>query len=421
MTTSRERLQQTLNHQEPDRVCVDFGSTAVTGMHVRAVSRLRQAVLKDDSYRVKVIEPYQMLGEVDDALRQALEIDVAGILAPKTLFGFENKGWKPFELFDGTPVLVPEDFRVTTDKNGDLLIYPEGDLSAPPRGRMPKGFHFFDTIIYQEPIDEEGLNIEDNLEEFGPYSEKDLEYFQREAKRLMNETTCGVIATIPGAAFGDIALVPAPWLKRPKGIRDIQEWYLSTLARRDYVYAVFEEQCEIAVKNIERLARVVGRVVQAAFVTGTDFGTQHGCFISRDTYRDLFLPFHKRVNRCIHEKSNWKTFIHSCGSVIDLIPDFIEAGFDILNPVQTSAKGMDPKTLKKEFGQHLVFWGGGVDTQRVMEFGTPDDVYAQVRDRIEIFGAGGGFVFDAIHNVQATTPVPNMLAMFQAIKDSVKG
>jgi hypothetical protein len=415
---SRERLQATLGHRQPDRVCVDFGSTAVTGMHVAAVSRLRRAVLGQPDYRVKVIEPYQMLGEIDEALREALGIDVVGLLGRTTLFGFENAGWKPFTLFDGTPVLVPENFNVTVEPDGGLLMYPEGDLSAPPSGRMPAGGHFFDSIIRQPPIDEDKLDPADNLEEFAPFGPREIAYYEREAERLARRPDLGAILSMPGTAFGDIALVPAPWMKHPKGIRDIAEWYMSTAIRRDYVYKVFEKQCEIALGNIDRLAAILGDRVQAVFLTGTDFGTQRGLFISPAAYRDLFKPFHVAVNRRIHGKTKWKTFIHTCGSVVDLIPDLIEAGFDILNPVQTAAAGMDPRRLKKEFGRQIVFWGGGTDTQHTMAFGKPEEVYREVRERIEIFGDGGGFVFDSVHNIQATTPTENLLAMFKAIRES---
>ena len=415
---SRQRLQATLDHRQPDRVCVDFGSTAVTGMHAAAVSRLRRAILGDTTFRVKVIEPYQMLGEIDEALGQALGIDVVGVLGRTTLFGFENAGWKPFDLFDGTPVLVPEQFNVTTEAGGDLLMHPEGDLSAPPSGRMPKGGWFFDSIVRQPPIDEGRLDPADNLEEFAPFGDREIAYYRREAERLDRSPDKGAILSMPGTAFGDIALVPAPWMKRPKGIRDVAEWYMSTALRRDYVYKVFEKQCEIALGNIDVLAPLLGDRVQAVFLTGTDFGTQRGLFISPASYRDLFKPFHAAVNERIHEKTTWKTFIHTCGSVADLMPDLIEAGFDILNPVQTSAAGMDPRRLKKDFGRQLVFWGGGADTQHTMAFGTPEEVYSEVRERIGIFGDGGGFVFDSVHNIQANTPTGNLLAMFKAIRDS---
>ncbi|MEI8314355.1 MAG: uroporphyrinogen decarboxylase family protein [Verrucomicrobiota bacterium] len=418
--TSRERLQLALNHQQPDRVPVDFGGTAVTGVHAAALSRLRQAVLGEPNYRVKVIEPYQMLGEMDEPLRHALGIDVVGLIPRTTLFGFENCDWKPFTLFDGTEVSVPGDFNVTKNPDGDLLIYPTGDVTAPPSGRMPKDGHFFDSLIRQPPVDDDNLNPADNLEEFGVFSDDVLRWYERRITELTSQTDGAVILTMPGTAFGDIALVPAPWLKHPKGIRDVEEWYISTAVRQDYVHKVFEKQCEIGLKNLAALIKILGDRVQAVFLTGTDFGTQRGPFISQATYRELFQPYHRQINRLIHEQSKWKTFIHSCGAIIDLLPDFIDAGFDILNPVQCSACGMDPATLKREFGRHVTFWGGGVDTQGALSSGTPDEVYRQVRERIEIFGEGGGFVFDSVHNVQANTPLANLQAMFRALQDAAR-
>jgi uroporphyrinogen-III decarboxylase len=197
----------------------------------------------------------------------------------------------------------------------------------------------------------------------------------------------------------------------------VEEWYVSTAARRDYVYKVFEGQCDIALKNLDRLAKTLRDCVQVGFVTGTDFGAQNGLFISRRAYRDLFMPFHRTINAYIHQNTSWKTFIHSCGCVADLIPDFIEAGFDILNPVQTSTRGMEPERLKREYGKDLVFWGGGVDTQRTLPFGTPDEVYREVFERVRIFNEGGGYVFNTIHNIQANVPIENVEAMFKALKD----
>jgi hypothetical protein len=414
--TSRERLQRTLSHKPVDRVCVDFGSTAVTGISASIVSRLRARLLGDSNYRVRVIEPYQMLGEIDDQLREALGIDVMGVYARTNMFGFENTGWKPFRLFDGTEVLVPRDFNVTADANGDLLMYAEGDTKVPPCARMPVGGYFFDAISRQEPLTEETLDPRDNLEEFSLLSGKDLEHLRVQAEAVAGAEK-GSIMGIPGTAFGDIALVPALWRKHVSGIRDVEEWYVSTIARRDYVYKVFEGQCEIALKNLDLLAKTLGGKVQAGFVSGTDFGAQNGLFVSRKAYRDLFMPFHRIINDYIHRNTSLKTFIHSCGCVSDLIPDFIEAGFDILNPVQTSTRGMEPERLKREYGKDLVFWGGGVDTQRTLPFGTPDDVYREVIDRVRVLNEGGGFVFNAIHNIQANVPIENVEALFKALHD----
>jgi len=418
---SRQRLQTVLEHRQPDRVCVDFGATFVTGMHVSVVHRLRQRLLGDPAWRVKVNEPYQMLGEIDDELRAALGIDVIGVLPRKSILGTQPRDWKPFTLPDGTPCLVPGAFNVTPAPDGGWYMYPEGDTTVAPSAHMPAGGYFFDAIVRQEPLEEDKLNPADNLEEFGPLGREDLAYFETMKQWFAQRSEFGTTLVIPGAAFGDIALVPAPFLKHPKGIRDIAEWYISTKTRPAYVQAVFEKQCEFALQNLNTLIDLFGDLVQVALITGTDFGTQHGLFISVADYRKLFKPFHQAVNDLIHRRTGWKTFIHSCGSVYRLIPEFIEAGFDILNPVQCSAAEMDPVRLKREFGKDLVFWGGGVDTQKTLAFGTPDQVYAEVRQRIEIFNVDGGFVFNAVHNIQGNTPIENVEAMFRALRDSAAG
>lgn len=152
-------------------------------------------------------------------------------------------------------------------------------------------------------------------------------------------------------------------------------------------------------------------------MSGTDFGLQTGPFISPNVYRELFKPYNKKLNDWIHDNTSWKTFIHSCGSVKAFIPDFIDAGFDVLNPVQIAAADMDPKELKDKFGEQLVFWGGGVDTQNTLPFGTSDEVRAEVLERMKIFGPGGGFVFNTIHNVQPGVPIENVLAMYETIRE----
>ncbi len=296
-------------------------------------------------------------------------------------------------------------------------MYPGGDKSVPPSARMPKGGFYFDSIVRQPPIDEDALNVEDNLEEFGPITDEDLEHLRREAERLYTQTDKAILANFGGTGFGDIANVPGPGVKYPKGIRDIEEWYISTVTRRDHVYKIFERQCEIGIRNLEKIFAAVGNRVTAVYVTGTDFGQQNGPFISPKTYRDLFKPFHQEVNNWIHKNTQWKCFIHSCGSVRALLPDFIDAGFEIINPVQCSAAGMAPEELKKEFGDRVTFWGGGVDTQQTLPFGTPEEVRQEVCSRLKIFGQSGGYVFNPTHNVQARVPVENVLAMYEAVRE----
>ncbi|MCW5979848.1 MAG: methyltransferase [Bryobacteraceae bacterium] len=410
--TSRERVLAALDHREPDRIPVDFGSTAVTGIHVSCVAALRDYYGLEKK-PVKVHEPYQMLGYVDDDLKDAMGIDTEGVFPRKTMFGFENRGWKEWRCQDGLEALVPEDFKTTIDENGDVLIYPEGDTAAPASGRMPKGGFFFDAIVRQPPIDEDNLNVEDNLEEFGPVTEADLEHLRTSAQRA-RASGRAVVACFGGMAFGDIALVPAPFLKRPKGIRDIAEWYMSTRLRRDYVHAIFARQCEYALENLVKIREAVNGNVDAVFLCGTDFGTQDSSFCSAGTFNELWLPYYTKINAWIHANTNWKCFKHSCGSVDRFIPSFIEGGFDILNPVQCSAANMGAEHLKSSYGDKLVFWGGGADTQKTLPFGQPDQVREEALRRCEVFSRDGGFVFNTIHNIQANTPVKNIVAMLEA-------
>ncbi len=413
--TRREVVRRALNHEAPERIPMDFGSTAVTGMHVSCVAALRHVYGLADG-PVKVTEPYQMLGELDEELLDALGIDTVGLPPRSTLFGFANEGWREFRMPWGQEVLVPEGFRTTTDANGDLLIYPGGDTSVPPSGRMPVSGYFFDTIIRQEPVNEAALDPADNLEEFGPISAEDLAYFAREAARLSTSGRA-VVATFGGTAFGDIALVPAPFLKHPKGIRDVAEWYISTATRQEYVHAIFSRQCEVALANLEQLHKAVGESVDAVFICGTDFGTQNSTFCSPRAFDELYAPYYTKVNAWIHRHTGWKCFKHSCGAVEPLLTRFIDCGFDILNPVQCSATGMAAEGLKERYGERLVFWGGGVDTQKTLPFGTPAEVREQVKQRCDIFSTSGGFVFNSIHNVQAQTPVANIVAMVEAVRD----
>lgn len=209
MRSSRERLRTALHHREQDRVPIDFGSSAVAGMRVSCVAALRD-YYGLEKRPVMVHEPCQMLGWIDADLREAMGIDVAGVFSRTNLFGFENTGWREWD-FRGLTVLVPEDFRTTTEPDGTILIYPVGDLSAPPSGRMPVGSALFDTIIRQPPIDESRLAPEDNCEEFTIVTDEDLGHLRRASQEALS-TGCGILGSFGGAAFGGIAVAPAPFL-----------------------------------------------------------------------------------------------------------------------------------------------------------------------------------------------------------------
>ena len=413
---SRERVLATINHKPTDRIPVDLGGTNCSGAHVSVIAKLRQALgLDKPGDRVKVIDPFQMLGEVAPDLRQALEIDVALVPGPSNIFGFTTEDWKPWRTFDGTDVLVPGKFNTDPEPNGDILQYPQGDKSAPASGRMPKGGFYCDSIIRQEPIDDSKLNPQDNLEEFKLLTEEQLKFYERQVNDLYDNTDLALAMGLPGTNFGDIACVPAPFLKHPKGIRDIEEWYISTITRKDYIKEVFAGQAQIAIENLKMLHQTIGDKVHVVRVDGADLAAQTSLFCSLDSYKDLYMPYSKQVNGWIHTNTKWKTMKHCCGACEPLIEGFIEAGFDILNPVQISAKGMDPQLLVDKYGDRIVFWGGGVDTQKTLPFGTPEQVSQEVTERLEILGQKNGFVFNTIHNIQCNTPIENVLAMFKAL------
>jgi Uroporphyrinogen decarboxylase (URO-D) len=415
ITSSRENFLKTINHKQPDKVVVDFGSTAVTGIHVLIVEKLRDYYGLEKK-PVKVVEPYQMLGEMEPDLIKAMGIDVIGLFSAKNMFGVPNENWKVHKTLWGQEVLFPGSFNYTYNSNGDILMYPEGDTSVPPSGMMPKTGYFFDALDRQKPVDDSNLKVEDNLEEFSKVTEQDLLYWKDQVAALENNSKA-VVASLGGTALGDIALVPAINLKNPKGIRGVEEWYISTLIREDFVKEIYDRQTDIAIENLKLLHSVIGDKIDVVFTCGTDFGTQNSTFCSMETYDRVWLPYYRKVNDWIHQNTTWKTFKHSCGAVEPLMSHFIESGFDIINPVQINASGMDPRKLKEKYGDNLVFWGGGVDTQGAFAFGTPAQVKEQVRTQCGILNRNGGFVFNAVHNIQANVPFENVVAMLDALKE----
>ena len=413
---SRARIITALSHKQPDLLPIDIGGTNLTGIHVSNVYRLRQHYgLDNPGTPVKVIEPYQMLGEIADDLKMRLGTDNASPEPGATAFGYAYTEFKRWDLSDGTPVLVPRLFNTETNSDGSIYQYPGGDRDAPPSGKMPQDGYFFDAIIRQKNFEDSELDPKHNVEEYGLLTDEQVEHIYRKVKYLNQYTSYAVTTGLPGTSFGDIYTIPGISLPYPKGIRDIEEWYVSLVQRKEYVKKMFSYQLELGLENLEKLINKLGDLVQVVIISGADFGTQTGLFAPLSIYREMFKPYHKKINDYIHSHSNWKTFIHSCGAVYDLIPELIESGFDILNPVQISAAGMKPKKLKTEFGRDIVFWGGGVDTQKTLPFGAPREVKDQVKRLIETFAPDGGFVFAAVHNVQANVPLENIVAMIEAL------
>lgn len=414
---SRERVIKALNHEQPDRVPLDLGSTPVTGISAVALDRLRKA-LKLEARKVKIYEPFQLLGEVEDDVLAATKADVVGLCSPYTSWGYKNENWKDWTMPDQTEVLIGGGFTVTIDKNGDQFVYPGGDTSVPPSGKLPKDGYYFDNITRQEEIDEDDLDgRRDFKDQFKVFSEEDLKYYEKTANELYNNTEYAIIGNFIEGGLGDAAALPGPALKKTPGVRKLEDWLMYHILYPEYVCDVYDYQVEIVLQNLELYRQAVGDKIQSILVSGTDFGTQRSEFISPDLFRKIYKPRIKKINDWIHENTSWKTFYHSCGSIVNLLDDFVEAGIDIINPVQCSAAGMDPRFLKEKYGNKLVFWGGGIDTQKTLPIGTPEEVKQEALERLRIFSQGGGFIFNTIHNIQSTTPIENILALFEAVHE----
>lgn len=413
--TSRERVALALDHKASDRTPVDFGGTSVTGLSASFLFKLRRE-LGFKERPIRVYCPYQLLGEVDEELRDWIGVDVIGPWPMRNLFGFDNTPAKDFTLPDGTPVQVPEAFNTQFEADGRLYMYAEGDRNYPPSAVMPSGGYYFDTIIRQQPIDDDALNVADNLQEFARLSDEALRRVQEQVNGLYRYTQYAIIAGPGGTGLGDVAYVAGPMLKDPKGVRDIAEWYMSPLLRPEYVKEIFEKQTAIALDNLKLYHEAVGDKIAVINLCGADFGNQNALMSSVEVFREFYLPYYRKMTGWIHQHTKWKVFKHSCGAVAPLIDSFIEAGIDILNPVQCSAAGMAPQDLKDRYGSRIVFWGGGVDTQRTLPLGTEEEVRFEVAQRLSILGKGGGYIFNAIHNIQANVPVKNFIALVEALK-----
>ena len=415
--TSRERIIATIHHQTPDRVPIDLGSTGQTGMSASTLYRLREA-LGLPEHPIEISEIFQLLGKVDKDLMDCVGGDVIGLNNPSNMFGVPDGPLKPFTMPDGTPTLISEGNEYDIKPDGSVYMYPQGNRSVAPSGHMPAGGYFFDNINRAEYFDEDDLTpVEDFKNDFAVMSDETARYLEQKATKLYEETDYGIIGNLGGAGLGDSAIVPGPHVLHPQGIRKFEDWLMAHMLYPEYIQEVFEMQTQTMLKNLEIYRQAVEDKIQIVWISGTDFGTQNGEFFSRDVFCSLYKPYYKRINDWVHENTPWKTFYHCCGSIVNFLDDFVDMGVDILNPIQVSAKGMDAQMLKDKYGDKLVFWGGGVDTQKTLPFGTPEEVRQQVLERLEIFSKNGGYVFNPIHNVVGGTPVDNLIAMYHAVHD----
>lgn len=418
--TGKEKLKLALEHKEGP-VLFDIGGLNTTGMHCIVMQELRD-FYGLEKRPIKIIEPCQLLGYMEDDLREALGVDTQPVWGARTCYGFDVDGtYKEWTTPWGQTVLVPEQFRTTTDEKGDTLIYACGDTSSVPTARMPKEGVYFDNEDRAPEWDEDDYDINDNLEEFTLFTDDEISYIKSQIDALQDPTRvitqCSTGITGGGTCLADHSMIAGPMLTAPKGIRKLEDFYMVTAGDPDTVEEIFEKETDIGIQNLKKIHDAIGDSIDVLHICGTDLGTQKSLFYSKNTVRELWMPYWKKINTWVHENTNWKTFKHCCGSIEPIIEDLIEGGFDILNPVQWTAQNMDRNILKQKYGSRLVFWGGGVDTQHLLPEGTPEQVYDQAKECLGIFSKNGGYVFNTIHNIVPGVSAANVDALARAVRD----
>lgn len=409
-----------LHHEKPDWIPIDFGGTGQTGMNASVIYRLRRLLGLEDR-PIRIIEPLQMLGEIDQELADWIDVDIVGLYGPTTLFGSPFDGeTTPWEMPDGTPVLMPGKFAHKTNEDGATFIYPQDNTSVDPSGFMPSGGSFFDPLDRVPPMDdlviEERDPVADFADNFSVYTASVTDYFRKESLKLRANTDKAIILAFGGGGFGDAGVLPGPFELHPQGIRRFEDWMMAHYLYPNYIKKVIVAQKEVALKNLALLKESIEDRIDVINISCTDFGTQAALLMSPEHFREFYKEAFAELNGWVHANTSWKTHFHCCGSIRPIIQDFVDCGVDILNPVQWTAKNMDLRELKAEFGKKLVFWGGGIDTQKTLPFGTPTQVSNEVEHTLSIAARGGGYVFSSIHNVLSNTSAENAYAMVESFK-----
>lgn len=388
---SRQRVLCAINHQPADRVPIDLGGTRQSGIAASTYAKLTR--LLGLSSRTRVFDVYQMLAEVERPVMERFGADVVGLYRPDLVFGIRNEGWKPWQLFDGTEVEVPGGFRPTTDGQGDLVLSDGGRAIA----RMPRDGFYFDRLDKYPGA----AHVDAGTYEPPLLTDEQCEHLRLQAEALYQNTDFAIVAPM-GPPFE---------LFYGLGTGDFEAWMITLATEPDYVAALYEKLVDAWLKNLARFVHAVSDRVQIIQICD-DFGTQQSPFLSEQMFRQQIMPYYQRGLDWIHRNTAMKVLLHSDGAIFSLIPAIIEMGVDILNPVQTSAQGMDAVQLKQQFGDRLTFWGASLDCQNTLPYGSPEQVAQEVQSHLEVFAAGGGYVFAPVHNIQAGVPPENILAMF---------
>ena len=398
---SRERVRLILNHQEADRPAIDLGATAQTGTSAWSYRALKR-LLGVASDQVRVFDLYQMLAQVEPEVLDAVGGDFV-MLPRDTQFGFmTNLEWKPMTFWDGQTFEVPVNFEPDSMPDGSLEFWADPDNQR-YRMRLPKGGRFFDGVPDPSANSMEIPHVDEadwTLPQLATQEYLDREH--EKARKLYESTDRAIVTFLP--------------YEVPISYCDFFRWALKMMTDPDHCHAYMMKFAEAAARTTEQYLEAVGEYVDVVFLTGADFGMQDREQFRPDLFEEFYVPAWRMVTDVVHRFPHVKTFIHCCGSVPNLIPHFIAAGVDCLNPVQWTAANMDPKTLKQKYGDKLTFWGGAINTQKTFPRGTPDEVRREAREILDIFAPGGGYVVNPIHNILPEVPPENIVALYETAK-----
>ncbi len=409
--TPRERILASIDHKQPDRVPLDLGATPSSGISAIGYNNLKKHLGITDGH-TRVYDVVQQLAQPEDVILDRFGVDVIDI---GRAFNDKNSDWYDITLADGSAAQYPAWFKPEAKPNGDYIFTDEDGTQI---ARMPVGATFFDQTCFPYvdgfPADFSDLDKQmrkvlwqrlahspwDNAGESGFYErlrEKALFLRQNTDKALLMVCGCNLFE------WGTF-------------LRRIDNFLMDIYSEPEEVEKLLDELMVRHLRTLENVCKAVGDVVDILRF-GDDLGMDTGPFMSPEIYRELFKPRHKQLCEYVHKNSSMKTFLHSCGSIRLLMGDLIEAGYDIINPVQTSSRGMDPAELKREFGKDITFWGGGCNTREILNRATPQEVYSYTSRMLEIFMPGGGFVFNQEHNIMPDVPPENILAMYRAVAE----
>ena len=391
--TSRERVLTTLNHQEPDKIPIDLGGMASTGIMAIAYNELKHKLdLKENTTRICDIN--QQLAEPESELLDLFEVDVISL---DNTFGKKSTDWHKWNLPDGSIANVLKESQPI--KIGDDWVLMDRNRI---KAKMIPDCLYFETC--NPPLENANSEKDISGHNWNYFTDEYFRNLENKAKWLYEETDYAIIGGFGGSI-----------VEEAETLLGWSNFMMDIITNPDFIEALMDKLVEVHLKNLTGYLQAVSPYIQIIQM-GDDLGTQNGPLISPDLYKTMIKSRHKKIYQYVKNNSDLYLFLHSCGSIYDFIPDIIDTGVDILNPVQFTAAKMDSITLKKDFGSKITFWGGGVDTQTLLPFGTTEEISSQVEEQIKIFGKGGGFVFAAVHNIQANVPVNNILALYNSAK-----